>query len=148
MRLAPIPVVDFFFHILIQHWFCFTAASTTRLHSPLSLALILHSPPTQGKSLFTQSSHLSLGLPLLFRPSALNASAFFINRSLPFFPRVQPTLAGSSPASSWDSQQLPPSAPPFFAYLFFSLQQTNYIDYNFFNPVVYFGGALGHAAFG
>ncbi|KAI0209110.1 hypothetical protein LSAT2_006173 [Lamellibrachia satsuma] len=31
---------------------------------PLSLALIPHSPPSHAKSLFTQSSHLSIGLPL------------------------------------------------------------------------------------
>ena len=59
---------------------------TPRSHSPLThpslsfsthppLALILHSHPTPAKPLFTQSSHLSLSLPLLLLPSNLSASA-------------------------------------------------------------------------
>ena len=38
-------------------------------------ALILRSPPTPAKSLFTQSSHPTLGLPLLLPSSTLSASA-------------------------------------------------------------------------
>ena len=59
-----------------------------RLHllSPLpsiSLALVLHSPPTPTKYFFMQSSHLSLGLPLLLLPSTLSTSVLFVNRSPP-----------------------------------------------------------------
>ena len=69
-----------------------------RLHQPsplpLFLALILHSPPTTNKSLFTQSSLLNLSLHLLLLPSTLSISAVFVNRSLTLFP----CPAGSSPA--------------------------------------------------
>ena len=49
------------------------------LHHPsslsISLALVLHSSPRPAKSLFTQTSSLCLGLPLLFLPSTLSSSA-------------------------------------------------------------------------
>ena len=44
-------------------------------------------------ALLTQSSHLSLSLLLL--SSTLSASAFFVYRSLPLFPRVQPFYPAS-----------------------------------------------------
>ena len=56
-----------------------------RLHHPstplLSLSPPLPSPPNPVKYLFTQSSHFSLGLPLLLPPFTLSASALFVNRS-------------------------------------------------------------------
>ena len=80
---APILVIDFtpegtaipdidFFPFFFHHWPYFTAFSTTRRHSPPSLALVLHSLPSPAKSLLTQSSHLSLPLPL--QPSTLSIS--------------------------------------------------------------------------
>ena len=56
-----------------------------RLHHPSPppppLALVLHSLLTPTKSLFTQSSHLSLGLPPLLLHTTLSASALFVDRS-------------------------------------------------------------------
>ena len=90
----------------------------------------LHSPLIPTKSLFTQSSHLSLLLP-----STPCTSAFFVNRSPSilsicpaYFSRLLTSFLGRlslTPTSLGDSlsHQLLPSVPPFFTCLFLSLQQ-------------------------
>ena len=86
------------------------------------------STPIPAQSLFMRSS--SLGLPLLFLPSTLRASALFVNHTPSNLSTCQqPTLTGSSPVSPKNprSHQPPHSAPPFLAYLIFSRQQ-------FFSP--------------
>ena len=78
-----------------------------------------------------QSSHLCPGLPLLLLPSTLSASALFVNRI--------PSIISTCPVHfCWLltsllfslTHQLPPSAPPFFACLFFSLAQFSSPSYS------------------
>ena len=118
LKLAVILVIDFCFPIFFITYPISLLSSPT-VSTPPSLTLIPHSPPTPSKSLFTQS-------PIsIFYPYFHSKRIHSLRQPLPFFPRVQPTLAGSSPASSWDSlsHPLPPSAPPFFTFLLFSLLQ-------------------------
>ena len=98
------------------------AASTTSLHCTLSLAIILLSRPT-SPNLFSRSPPISVSVFLFSFYPPLWAHPFSSSTvSLPFFPRVQATLTGSSPASSGNSSshQPPPSAPLFFASLRFN----------------------------
>ena len=83
VRVASILVVDFFSLLSLFPFHC-------RLHSPhpsLSFStppshtVILHSPLPFPPNLFSQSSRLGLGLPLLLLPSTLSGSALFINCS-------------------------------------------------------------------
>ena len=57
----------------------FTVSSDSLLHPPLSLVVFFQSPssPAFLTSLFTQSSHLSIGLPRLLLPSTRNSAALF-----------------------------------------------------------------------
>ena len=57
----------------------FTASSAILLHPPLSPVFFFQSPssPVFLTSLFTQSSHLSLGLPRLLLPCSRNSAALF-----------------------------------------------------------------------
>ena len=55
-----------FICIFFHHWSSFTVVATTRLHFPTSLALL--SPPNCTIYILSQSSHLSLGLPLFLPP--------------------------------------------------------------------------------
>ena len=61
----------------------FTASSASLFHPTLSCVFFFQSPssPAFFTSLFTQSSHLSLGLPRLLLPCSRNSAALFGNRS-------------------------------------------------------------------
>ena len=61
----------------------FTALSAILLHPPLSPVFSFQSPssPVFFTSLFTQPSHLSLGLPRLLLPCSRNSAALFGSRS-------------------------------------------------------------------
>ena len=87
---------------------------------PSFLPSFLPSSPVFFTSLFTQSSHLSLGLPRLLLPCSRNSAALSsVVFHRPSFLRVLPTVACSSPVYLSSSTTLPslPLTPPFFACL-------------------------------
>ena len=86
VRLAPTSVDDFCVPFFVNDPVLFSSPQT--VYTPQSLSIIPHTLPTPAKSLFTQSQSRSPSSP--FSASTV---------PLPFFPRVQPTLACSSPAS-------------------------------------------------
>ena len=59
--------------------FSLTILYTISVQLFLSFAVVLHSPPTLSRSLFTHSSLRILGFPRLLLPSAFRASDFFAN---------------------------------------------------------------------
>jgi len=66
--------------------FSLTAFSINSLQLLLSFAVVLHSPPTPSRYLFTQSYHHILGLPRLRFPSTSWTSYLFANFYLSFVP--------------------------------------------------------------
>ena len=83
------------------------------------LLLPVSSSPVFFKSLFTQSSHLSIGLPRLLLPCSRNLPLSSVVCHPPSFLRVQPAVVCSSPVSLSSSSAFPslPSTPPFFSCL-------------------------------
>ena len=77
------PQLSLFLFSLCQGWGAacnfFTASSASLFHPPPSPVFFFQSPssPAFFTSLFTQSSHLSLGLPRLLLPCSRNYAALF-----------------------------------------------------------------------